>query len=136
LVLASIQLRYFQLPLLNIGGAKFNKPKSFSGTRADLETFIFSCGLHFKRGQFSDEDKQDFFATYLEGDALLWYLNTVERDQMNFPSYKEFLSFFRANYGIDRTTQEEMAVADLSRHKQGDRMSVRKYADEFRNSLP
>jgi hypothetical protein len=101
-------------------GLKANKPKPFTGVRSEAEDFVFQCGLNFNNfestgGVISAQQKQTFFASYLLGDALKWYQNSIKKGQLEFASYEEFVEFFTAAFGVDDAISEESAIAALSK---------------------
>ncbi|ORY22951.1 hypothetical protein BCR33DRAFT_652523, partial [Rhizoclosmatium globosum] len=79
-----------------------NKPKQFSGNRAEAEDFIFQCHLNFEANPsayLSSKFRITFFASYLAGSALSWYRSAVVKRNKTFASYDEFVQFFLDSFG-------------------------------------
>jgi hypothetical protein len=110
---------------------KANRPKPFSGIRSETEDFIFQCDANFEscNGPVSAKHKQNFFASYLVGDALKWFQNTVRKGQVEFVSYEAFLEVFKGAFGIDEVITEECAVTSISTLTQTGSCST--YSNQF-----
>lgn len=79
---------------------KVNAPNEFSGSREDSRPFIGQCNLVLDIQQhiYNDDSKKiRFFASYLRGNAFLWYQTLLTKEAIS--TYDQFISDFLSAFG-------------------------------------
>lgn len=73
------------------------KPQSFSGKGQPVTAWINSMELYFRRAKIPPSMKLSIAESFLEGDALNWYMGLITHDSLC--EWEEFSKKLRINYG-------------------------------------
>jgi hypothetical protein len=116
----------------NAPNIKVNKPKEFTGIRAESYSFIAQCKLVFSASPAmyaSSEGCIAYVASFLRQDAFKWFEATISRPERTFENFTEFTEFFFATFGENDSITEEAALDALATLTQS--KSCQAYTNKF-----
>jgi hypothetical protein len=95
---------------------RLSLPMNFSGDRKETAPFLLQCELHFDASprQFPDTKSQvNFAVSFLRGDAMTWYSDTIYKPKITFQHYSDFSQLLLRTFGASTSQTQDQVYFSL-----------------------